>query len=117
MTFEINKNLSLSKLYKTPSINELVWNCLCPVFDDKFDYLMEKGLNVGSNLIKLAKSKKHWIKRLFIEYGHPLDTLEDLKNCLDIEDKESPCETKTDFDSDLEMAEYEHEKNCNLCFK
>ena len=115
MSFEINKNLSLSKLYKTPSIIELVWNCLCPVFDDRFEYLMEKGLNVGSNLVKIAKSKKHWVKRLFIEFGHPLDSLEDLKNCLDIEDKETLCDIKTDNETDDNDSVDEHD--CNLCFK
>ena len=115
MSFEINKNLSLSKLYKTPSIIELVWDCLCPVFDDRFEYLMEKGLNVGSNLVKIAKSKKHWVKRLFIEFGHPLDSLEDLKNCLDIEDKETLCDIKTGNETDDNDSVDEHD--CNLCFK
>ena len=73
---------TLSDLYKTSSTRDLVWRVLAPEFEQKFAKLIERGELLESSLVGKANSKKFWIKELFIEYGLPLESLEDLKSAL-----------------------------------
>ena len=73
---------SITELYKSETVRTIVWRTLCPVFEKQFENLMEKGEVIESNLVKKAKNNKFHIKELFISFGFPLETLEDLKECL-----------------------------------
>ena len=65
---------------------------LCPEFEHLFEKLIIHGEAVESAVVKKAKQRKFFIKELFIEFGYPLDKLEDLKACVDflIELEKSP---------------------------
>ena len=78
------QRICLSCLYKTPSTRDLVWRLLAPEFETKFEKVIERGEILESSLVGRAISKKFWLKELFIEYGSPLETLEDLKTALQI---------------------------------
>lgn len=82
---------SLSELYKTPRIRELIWQTLSSVFVEQFEKLIKKGEYIESGLVKKAKDNKFYLKELFIVYGFPLDSLEDLKDCLTFLKKEKEC--------------------------
>ena len=83
--------VSLTSLYKSPSVREKVWRCLCPEFEREFERLMARGDAIESTLIKKARQKKFYIKELFIEFGFCMETLEDIKNCLNfLEELEKP---------------------------
>lgn len=75
--------VSLTKLYKSPTIRETVRTILTEDFEDAFDRLVKEGNNVRSLLIPIAISNKNSIKDLVIEYGYEIETLEHLKICLD----------------------------------
>ena len=74
--------ITLSDLYKTSTTRDLVWRVLASEFEQKFTKLIERGELLESSLVGKAISKKFWIKELFIEYGLPLESLEDLKSAL-----------------------------------
>ena len=74
--------ITLSDLYKTSSTRDLVWRVLTQEFEQKFTKLIERGELLESSLVGRAISKKFWLKELFVEYGLPLETLEDLKSAL-----------------------------------
>ena len=76
--------ISLSRLYKSNDFRDKVWDLLCHDFNEIFERLIKEATNVRSLLVKPAKINKFLIKELVIEYGEPLDSLSDLKNCLDI---------------------------------
>ena len=78
-----NNKISLSKLYKSESIRNTVWDILSEDFDNAFDRLIKEAQNVRSLLVNQAKAKKCLLKELVIEYGYEFETLEHLKNCLD----------------------------------
>ena len=71
--------ISLSKLYKSDSIRNTVWDILSEDFDNSFDRLIKEAQNVRSLLVNLAKAKKCLLKELVIEYGYEFETLEHLK--------------------------------------
>ena len=75
--------ISLSKLYKSESIRNTVWDILSEDFDNSFDRLIKEAQNIRSLLVNSAKAKKCLLKELVIEYGYEFETLEHLKNCLD----------------------------------
>ena len=75
--------ISLSKLYKSESIRNTVWDILSEDFDNSFDRLIKEAYNVRSLLVNSAKANKYLLKQLVIEYGYEFETLEHLKNCLD----------------------------------
>ena len=63
----MNKRLnriSLTDLYKSQSVRDIVWRCLCPEFEAQFEKLMKRGDAVKSSLVKKANNKKFWIKEL-----------------------------------------------------
>ncbi len=75
--------ISLTKLYKSESIRNTIWDILSEDFDNSFDRLIKEAQNVRSLLVNSAKTKKCLLKELVIEYGYEFETLEHLKNCLD----------------------------------
>ena len=77
------EKICLTCLYKTPSTRDLVWRFLSPEFEQNFDKLSERGEILESSLVGRAISKKFLIKELFIEFGFPLESLEDLKTALE----------------------------------
>ena len=83
MTDKKVERISLTELYKTPSIRNYVYDVLSEEFDAVFERLMKEAKNVRSLLVKQAKLNRENIKEMFIEYGHELETLEHLKKILD----------------------------------
>lgn len=77
------KKVTLSKLYKTDLVKDLVWAVLSEEYENRFNRLVTEAHNIRSLLANSAKQHKTNIKGLFIEYGYNLETLEDLKKCLD----------------------------------
>ncbi len=78
-----NHKISLSKLYKSESIRNTVWDILSEDFDNAFDRLIKEAYNVRSLMVNSAKANKILLKELVIEYGYEFETLEHLKKCLD----------------------------------
>jgi hypothetical protein len=74
---------SLSKLYKNESIRKAIWDILTQDFEESFFRIINEATNLRSLLANSAKQNKCLLKELVIEYGYPLDSLKDLKNCLD----------------------------------
>jgi len=93
-----SERVSLSKLYKSESIRNTVWDVLSEDFDDSFNRIMDDGKNLQSLLVKKAKARKILIKELVIEYGYQLETLDDLKSCLDAL---KTCDTVDEADSSI----------------
>ena len=78
-----SKRITLSNLYKSESVRNTVWGVLSEDFEDAFNRLLKEGSNFESKLIKKAIPRKSLIQELVIEYGYQLETLDDLKKCLD----------------------------------
>ena len=75
--------ISLSKLYKSDRIRNIVWSTLSLIFEDSFQRIINSGINIRSLLVETAKENKCLIKELVVEYGYPFDNLDHLKVCLD----------------------------------
>lgn len=78
-----SERITLSRLYKTDSFRNIIWNALSIEFEEIFNRLIDEASNLRSLLVKPAKSNKFWIKELVIEYGYEFENLEHLKKCLD----------------------------------
>lgn len=93
---------TLTGLYKSPNVRDIVWRTLCPIFEESFENLMQKGEVIESNLVKKAKNNKFYLKELFIEFGFPLESLEDLKESITslkvVRDYPSNCKDVVDGD-------------------
>jgi len=70
---------------------------------------MDDGKNLQSLLVKKAKARKILIKELVIEYGYQLETLDDLKLCLDAL---KSCDTVDEFDSSIIISKAADEVDC-----
>ena len=96
--------LSLTSLYRTPSVRDKVWRCLCPEFECKFEKLIQQGEVIESRLVDRAKQKKFYLKELFIEFGFSMESLEDIKANLDFLkelERPPPCGNYDDHDERL----------------
>lgn len=75
--------ISLTKLYKNQHIRNLIWDVLKEDFEDAFERLIKELRLLESPLIDNAKKYKDFIKDMYIEYGHPMETTMDLKKIMD----------------------------------
>ena len=92
---------SLTSLYKTPSVRDKVWRCLCPEFECKFEKLIQQGEVIESRIVERAKQNKFYLKELFIEFGFPMESLEDIKANLEFLkelERPPPCGDFVDHD-------------------
>lgn len=96
------ERITLSNLYKSESVRNTVWSVLSEDFEDAFNRLLKEGSNFQVKLIKKAIPRKSSIKELFIEYGYKLETLDDLKKCLD---------TLKMIDKSLDECDFEIDKS------
>ena len=65
----------LSDLYKNEHIRNIIWDILGEDFEESFGKLMKEGKSIKSLLVKTAKLHKIEIKKIFIEFGFELETL------------------------------------------
>ena len=74
---------SLSALYKNEHIRCVIRDVLREDFEYAFDRLQREAKSLHSLMSRAAMLHKDEIKDMFIEYGYPLETLEDLKKILE----------------------------------
>ena len=74
---------SLKKLYKSDHLRNLIWDILSEDFDYAFERILKELKELRSPLMSNAKIHRQFVKEMFIEYGHALDTALDLKRILD----------------------------------
>ena len=74
---------SLKKLYKSEHIRNLIWDILTEDFDDAFERILKELKELRSPLVANAKTNREFIKEMFIEYGHRMESASDLKKILD----------------------------------
>ena len=78
------KRFSLKNLYEDESVRNTVETVLGEDFDDSFERLIKESKELQSGLTNEFQLKKAEIKEMFIEYGHKMVTLMDLKNIYDL---------------------------------
>jgi len=75
---------SLDKLYKSQAIRDTIYTVLGEDYENSFDRIIKEGNLLRSLLIKEAICRKYEIKELVIQYGFEFETLNDLKDILDV---------------------------------
>jgi len=75
---------SLDKLYKSQAIRDTIYTVLGEDYENSFDRIIKEGNLLRSLLIKEAICRKYEIKELVIQYGFEFETLNDLKEILDV---------------------------------
>ena len=84
-------------LYPDEDVRNTVWSILSEDFEDSFERLLKELKALRSLLVNPAKANKEKIKEQFIEYGHKMVTVMDLKDILDIVNN---TEAESDLDSE-----------------
>lgn len=90
---------SLTKLYKNDCIRNLIWDTLSEDFADAFDRIIKEFKELRSPLVAKAKANREYIKEMFIEYGHKMESVTDMKRILDTAPSDSwedDCDQKSD---------------------
>ena len=72
-------DISLSNLYQTPSTRSQVRGYVSGIFLTKFEIVIQEAKRRSFRFVRDALDHKQQIQTIFVEYGMPLESLEDLK--------------------------------------
>ncbi len=91
---------TLTKLYKSEYVRDLVRDTLTEDFNATFERLIKELRGLRSPLDVTAKANREAIKDMFIENGEKFETINDLKKILDKLPtwEENDCENNPDYD-------------------